>query len=1034
MDDDAQCDVNNDNEYDGENMEESQPDIPIQANKMQKNTKNLINNQNLILKNNPITTIQQIANITQHNQQAAQDKIDAENYKETQNTRIQLETNQSVQSSAGIQMLPTSHKTNQDKGHVLFGPATSTIQQINFAINASNKAISDINALDIFNQANFFGLHSLDLSLNKFTQIPLELNQFKKLKILKLDSNFIRQIDPAIFSVLRVETFSIMNNLIKSIPEEIQQWQFCLQTLNLAKNHIENLPDALFKLKKLKVLIVSSNDFESIPYEFYKLKSSLKEFAIDWYKYCQPQLSEISKGDKLSKIFEILEDLKSELNFEDFLEFFSDPEKYDPQKIYQTVKLRNQMHECVLSEDMAALRQFIKINPYLSSQGDADGHTPLSLAIREEKYFCAKILLFGEVDVNLGGGPLGSCLSLAIIKLQFYLVRDLVKFGANVNQSDGEGNTPLHYLFAIFNKDPTEAQKLGDLLLQNKADPNLTNQDGWSPIHIAVKKGSLDALKFIINFNKKVQQSKKLRQQQQQMQLSPLNLRVQKTDSSNLNQMSNQNTEIYQDLIPFQIDKSGGNSNQSILYLAALNGFTELVSYLLDKCPETFSRSMAVNIQINMSQKHNTIQKLMKIAEKKFVSRHVLKLNQKNTTNDYKEYLQQLEKGKQDIKDLDISRKRPPTPFKPKTLEKQQQPNSDNQQEFLDSSFDEGSGFIINNNNSSKQETQSSDFMENHQRNLIEEFRNLGFQEQNSKIKNQGIFNRALQPDNVSQTLEDQQVSFTMSSNNNNQNNQNISKKLSQQQQNLEQNYKESQNLQDTEPFDHYDVDGDEDTTGIINETPSLQIAETHLKQNDSEYFDQDDLQEENEWPMMHCKGVPYITEKDMTSWGISTISSSKKKDREIKNVKLQNQNTERQIQLLISNLEICKEIYEIISSEHENKFTLTNQFQDTRNINDKIDCNILQCVIVNRFPNIIKYNEKDNILAQYTIFQTYQNMKLDGSIDNQFKFQHKFLISDSGFESFFPHEQEVSVVDDSLNNYKIEKKRVNPLLYKKYE
>jgi hypothetical protein len=45
---------------------------------------------------------------------------------------------------------------------------------------------------------------------------------------------------------------------------------------------------------------------------------------------------------------------------------------------------------------------------------DKEGHTPLSLAIREEKYLCAKILLFGNCDINAGGGSFGSCINLAV--------------------------------------------------------------------------------------------------------------------------------------------------------------------------------------------------------------------------------------------------------------------------------------------------------------------------------------------------------------------------------------------------------------------------------------------------------------------------------------------------------------------------------------------------------------------------------------------------------------------------------------------
>lgn len=65
----------------------------------------------------------------------------------------------------------------------------------------------------------------------------------------------------------------------------------------------------------------------------------------------------------------------------------------------------------VMNEDLGVMRTFIQANFALTSALDDGRHTPLSLAIQEEKYYCAKILMNAKVDVNVGGGPLGSCLN-----------------------------------------------------------------------------------------------------------------------------------------------------------------------------------------------------------------------------------------------------------------------------------------------------------------------------------------------------------------------------------------------------------------------------------------------------------------------------------------------------------------------------------------------------------------------------------------------------------------------------------------------
>jgi len=85
---------------------------------------------------------------------------------------------------------------------------------------------------------------------------------------------------------------------------------------------------------------------------------------------------------------------------------------------------------------------------------DKDYCTPLCLAIREENFDAAVILLNADVDVNLGGGIYGSPLHLATVKLEVWIVKELIKKKANVNKVDNDGNTALHLLMNVFSKNP----------------------------------------------------------------------------------------------------------------------------------------------------------------------------------------------------------------------------------------------------------------------------------------------------------------------------------------------------------------------------------------------------------------------------------------------------------------------------------------------------------------------------------------------------------------------------------------------------
>ena len=51
------------------------------------------------------------------------------------------------------------------------------------------------------------------------------------------------------------------------------------------------------------------------------------------------------------------------------------------------------------------------------------------------------------------------------MKMQIYLIKDLLSKGALPDAVDPKGNGPFHYLFSIFEKDANECAKIGNLLL-----------------------------------------------------------------------------------------------------------------------------------------------------------------------------------------------------------------------------------------------------------------------------------------------------------------------------------------------------------------------------------------------------------------------------------------------------------------------------------------------------------------------------------------------------------------------------------------
>lgn len=57
-----------------------------------------------------------------------------------------------------------------------------------------------------------------------------------------------------------------------------------------------------------------------------------------------------------------------------------------------------------------------------------------------------------------------------------------------MNLRNIDSNTPLHMLMVNFNKNNSNAQKIGNLLVELGADCNVFNRDNWAPLHLAIRK------------------------------------------------------------------------------------------------------------------------------------------------------------------------------------------------------------------------------------------------------------------------------------------------------------------------------------------------------------------------------------------------------------------------------------------------------------------------------------------------------------------------------------------------------------------
>lgn len=89
---------------------------------------------------------------------------------------------------------------------------------------------------------------------------------------------------------------------------------------------------------------------------------------------------------------------------------------------------------------------------------------------------------------------------LAVAKLDVKSVIKLIMRKAPVNIRDSvTGDTPLHLLVNVFMKNAVAGRKILGFLIDAGMNPNLQNAEGWTPLHMAVKKGGLEIVEMLLS-------------------------------------------------------------------------------------------------------------------------------------------------------------------------------------------------------------------------------------------------------------------------------------------------------------------------------------------------------------------------------------------------------------------------------------------------------------------------------------------------------------------------------------------------------
>ena len=150
------------------------------------------------------------------------------------------------------------------------------------------------------------------------------------------------------------------------------------------------------------------------------------------------------------------------------------------------------IHQLIIDGKTDSVSLMLKANPDLCDQKNADGKTPLHIALEKGRDSIAEILITAGADVNLGTKFNSTPLHFAAFYNRLALAELLIKTGASVQAENTQHFTALH--FAAWGGHKEMAQ----YLLKQGAGLETVDFQNRTPLLIAVQMGKSDVAELLI--------------------------------------------------------------------------------------------------------------------------------------------------------------------------------------------------------------------------------------------------------------------------------------------------------------------------------------------------------------------------------------------------------------------------------------------------------------------------------------------------------------------------------------------------------
>lgn len=131
-------------------------------------------------------------------------------------------------------------------------------------------------------------LRTLDLSENRFVQLPEDIGRFDLLKHLNVSDNRLTELPVVIGNLVRLETLNAATNMLVSIPMQLSGLKN-LKQVHLNNNQLVEFPTMFCGLKHLDILDLSRNKITKIP-------DAVAQLHVTELNCNQNQISSLSVG------------------------------------------------------------------------------------------------------------------------------------------------------------------------------------------------------------------------------------------------------------------------------------------------------------------------------------------------------------------------------------------------------------------------------------------------------------------------------------------------------------------------------------------------------------------------------------------------------------------------------------------------------------------------------------------------------------------------------------------------------------------